>query len=227
VDELSTRFLSQLVRLRARVLIVFVAGAFVMGWIVPPASLTDWGALLPLFATWTVLGWAASEMKSEAMKPILAAGSARRAWLAAYLVAATLAAALISFAYLFSHGIRVAMGISLLALVYGWIIGAIGLFFLLRADRPHDAMWAGGMLLLLAIFSAVSPASEVLTSGSVWHPLTPFKFCLNRTLSLTGSLSSIIWLSALKAQGLGLLLFLSLVAWRGTLRVIDRLVILP
>jgi hypothetical protein len=172
------------------------------------------------------LSWAASELKSEGIKPVLAASSARRSWFAAYLVAGTLAAALISFAYLFSHGIRLALGIAFLALVYGWIIGAMGLFFLLRTRHPKDAWWIGGAALLLAVYTAVTPESEAFTARSVWHPLTPFKFCLHNAFIYPGRFPSVVWLSTHKAQGLALLLFVSLIAWRGTLRVLDRLPLL-
>jgi hypothetical protein len=216
-----------MVRLRSRALIVMAVGALFVGWIVSPLALVDWGTALPLFGTWTALNWAASELQSDAMKAVLAVSSVRRAWLVAYLVGATLTAAFISFFYLFSHGARLALGVSLLALVYGWAFGILGLYFLLRADHPQEAVWVGGAILLLAVFTAVSPGSETFSAGSAWHPLTSFKFCLYQAVSLSKGLSFMAWLSQLKAQGLGILIFLSLVAWRGALRAMDRLELLP
>jgi hypothetical protein len=228
LDELTGSFLHRLLRLRGRLLAVMAAGSLALGFLIPRESLSNIAPVLFLLAAWSVMGWAAADRIGGPMAAVLAAPHARRPWLVAYLVAASLAAGAIAFACVLPNGFRPALIAGLLSLAYGWIVAAIGLCLLLRAGRPRDAHWIGGVVLALAVLARTPAEAGVKGTAWVWHPMMLFKCGLSQALYTPGAApaaSGSLW--SLPLYGIAAPLLFSLFAWRWALRTLDRAEIAP
>ena len=229
MDELTIGLLRRLARLRGWTLALVAAGAFLLGWVAPVAERVDLVTLASLLAAWLGVAWASGDRESAFMRSVLAAPTARRAWLATYLKLIPLMASLVCFLALLSRNVHLALGAAALVLTYGWIVAAVGLWMLLHAGRPRETMWMGGGALALAVFTVAPDLS--LRSGWAWHPLALLKSTLHQALTGPhGSSPMGSFVDALREPALqGILpsLVLSLIAWRWSLRTLDRLEMLP
>ncbi len=224
MDELTLRYLRRALVLRRRALLGFLAAAFGFGWVTPSPALADVTAVFAALGAWSVLAWAADDLQSGALRAALAASHARRSWLAAHLFAAPLIAAAACFCALLSQGIRPAFTGALIVLPYGWAFAVLGMTLFLLADRPSGVVWWGGAALALVAWSASSEgvgSSGVGRTLAPWHPMALFKFGLHRALHPVGSAGP----SLVQAPYPGLILtfLVALLAWRWSLRVLDRL----
>ncbi|MBW3622790.1 MAG: hypothetical protein KY468_05200 [Armatimonadetes bacterium] len=231
MDELTAGFLRRQLRLHGRIMAVMAGGSLAFGLWTPRETLVPVAALLFLLAAWSVLGWAAADRTNGLMGPVLAAPTARRSWLVAYLMGASLLAGLIGFACLLPHGFRAALVAGLFALVYGWMLAALGLCVLLRMERPRDLHWIGGVALAAGVALSSPLSAAVGETYGVWHPLSLFKYGLSRALYSTGTASGAAPVAAgvwdLPLHGMAVPLLLSLFAWRWMLRSLDRMEALP
>ena len=220
MDELTLRLLNRILRLPGRALLVALAGGVAVGWLSSSGNLPERTVQLSLLAAWVAVARASAERVGPFMAVVLSAGLARRAWFVAHLAAAALFAAGACFAVLSTHGLRAAFGAALVALVYGWVVGTIGLFAVLRSRRPGETVWIGGILLALILASASLLETEAYGAGHAWHPLYLFQYGIRRALALS-SISA--YASGFRIEGIIPPLILSFIAWRWALRSVERL----
>jgi uncharacterized membrane protein HdeD (DUF308 family) len=227
LDELTAGFLRRQLRLKGRLLAALGLGSLALGLLTPREDLASMAALVVLLAAWFALGGAASDRADGPMASILAAPHARRPWLVAFFTAASLVAGLAAFSALLPSGFRPALVAGMLALAYGWMVAALGLSLLLRVRRPREAHRIGA-LALAVLLAAPSPAAAAMKGTAwVWHPVSLFKVGLSQALYITGgspgSPTMLGMIRDLPLHGIILPLLLSLVAWRWTLRALDRM----
>ena len=227
MDELTRKFFGRLFHMKRRSCAALAVGIAGFGWATPHQELIGMAALLSLLAAWSTLGWAAADRTGPVMRPVLAAPAARRAWLSAYLMAAPLVAALSCFACLLPNGIRPALGSAVLAAAYGWMIAAIGFCILLIADRPREAVWITGIVLALTVYTAAPEGTPLLGISSGWYPFALFKLELRQALASSGSPFTLKGIAYGRFVGVLPLLIVALLAWRWSLRSLDRAEVLP